>query len=891
MKISMTSCARAFAVLGAMALAAAGCHKNKPRPQDPEQAETTSASAYSPPGVESEPLPHPRPRRIILMIGDGMGVPAVTAASYAKGAPLQMLQMPHVGLMRTHEHEFMTTDSAASATAFATGHKTHYEGVSVTPGTTPTQQADPDHRLETMVEVARRAGWRTGLVATSRITHATPAAFASHQHNRRSYEAIAAQMASAQVDVMLGAGSRYFSKREDGQDLLAQLEERGWVVAPDVEGVRAAADGETSRLVGLLHDKDMPPIQEGGRAMSLSQMTGAALRVLDREQPEGFFLMVEGSQIDWEEHAMDGPGAVAETLDFDEAVGVARAYAASREDTLVIVTADHETGGLSVLDPPSAQPYLERVGGLEGARQATGAGPDAYPDPVDSVPLGQKERFGPPELEDARLITSYGHLSVASRAGWEGEGSFIATHTATMVPLMAQGVGAEHVAQIQDNADLGRLLRAMILSQAEDAELEPDEQALLKRQRDVFALERPRNVILIVGDGMGASSITAAYYARGGLAMTQAPVQGLVATHGVDRLVNDSAATATALATGRRARYRTVGVAPGQGGELEPATSVLERAEAQGLRTGLITSTTLTHATPAAFYAHQPNRGREDLIAGQFVDLPGRVEGADGIDVAFGGGAERFAPEQLEVLRERGVLVSTEWSDEPAPPDAQVMRLLAPEGLPEAPARLATGAEIPSLARMTRSALRTLAPSPRGFFLMVEGGQIDWAMHGLERGARLIDEVADLDAAAAEALAFARERGDTLVIITADHDHTLSLLDNHYGFARGHCGAATRCGGSVELEQLPLAAEGIHRGEGLRQGELQGEWAPAGIVLQYAWLPQAASIADPIPGPHAAHFVPLFAYGPGAEAVGGFRQQPEIGQALLRWAHGRPLAP
>lgn len=865
-----------------LALASVACNSGKQQQKNDAEASEEKAQAIGPPpGVEVKPRQFKRPRRIILMIGDGMGVPAVSAAAYAKGAPLEMLEMPHVSLMRTHEFEYMTTDSAASATALSTGHKTHFEGVSVKPGTTTEQEEQDAFKLETMAEAAERAGWRTGLIATSRIVHATPAAFASHRKNRRSYEAIARDMVASNVDVMLGAGWKFFNEREDGEDLLAKMRGQGYTVATSAEDVRAAAK-QADRLVGLMHEKDMPSVLEGGRAMPLSEMTQVALDVLDRDNPEGFFLMVEGSQIDWEEHDMNAPGAVAEALDFDEAVGVARRYAEGRDDTLVIVTADHETGGLALLDSPAAAPYLEAVGGLEAARAA--AGGDDYPAPVQYYPLGSQDgSFGPSELADPRLVTSFGYLSVASRASWRGDGAFFAAHTAAMVPLFAQGVGAEFVSQIQDNADLGRFIRAAILSETDGA-LEPVERAILQQREHTFAMERPRNVILMVGDGMGVSTVTAAQYARGELAMTKMPVKGLVATHGVDRLVNDSAATATALATGQRTRYHAVGVVP-DGEGFKPAETVLERAEARGLRTGLITTTTLTHATPAAFYAHHPNRREEEVIAGHFVDLPSRVAGADGVDLAFAGGESKFSEEQIATLAKRGVYVSTKWEDVPAPADRQVLRLLQPRALPEATERRGGEGALPSLEVMTRSALTTLSQHPEGFFLVVEGGQIDWALHEMERGPRLIHEVEDFDGAVAAALEFAGERGDTLVIVTADHDHTLSVLDNHYGFSKGRCGAAKRCDGEDVFVELPVAAS-VHRGEGLKRSDLQGEWSPPRMLLQYAWLPQAASKVKKRSGPHAAHFVPLFAYGPGASSFSGFQQQPEVGQALLRWAAG-----
>ena len=874
----------------------------------PKQADTLTA-ATSP--LNKQPTEAVKaPRRVILLIGDGMGASALTAAAYAKGAPLEILKMPRVALMRTHEHEFLTTDSAASATAFSTGEKTHFEGVSVKPGTTKAQEEDAALHLKTMVQQAREAGWKTGLIATSRITHATPAAFASHRAHRGSYEAIAADMAASGVDVLLGAGSQFFDKdsRQDKQDLLGAMKGKGYTIATSAVGVqKAAASSTTKKLVGLLHPKDMPSVLAGGRKMALADMLKAAIEVLDRDNPEGYFLMVEGSQIDWEEHNLNGIGTVAETVDFDDAVGVARKYAAGRDDTLVVVAADHETGGLTVVDGPSMTGPLALLGGEDAALKASsfparkdGQTPQA-PDAIHHLLLGnhstkdedpkllsvlEKVRrgqggIGPDAVDDPHALLTFGYLSLASRPEWRGEpGRFISTHTASMVPLMAEGAGADAVAQVHDNADLGRLIQRFIAA---------------SKTKETFTapkpmIGKPKNVILLIGDGMGVAPMTAAYYAAGDLSMLSMPVQGLVATHGYDRLVNDSAATATALATGHRARYHHVGMR-GTADGAEPAETVLEAAESSGRRTGLVTTTTLTHATPAAFYAHHTDRTKEDQLAAFFIDMPERVKGSNGVDVAFAGGAKFFTDAQKAALVKRGVKVETGWTDTPAPAGQQIVRLLNERGLPGATIRHADGeASTPTLAAMTKSALATLAGEPedgedKGFFLMVEGGQIDWQLHGMANGQSLVNEVIDFDQAVAEALTFAARRGDTLVIVTADHDHTMSLLDNHYGFANGQCGAAKRCGGKVPFHEIPVAAS-IARGEGFGATALQGQSGAPKIVIQYAWPVQAAAQVKRLSAPHAATFVPLFAFGPNAQTFGGFHEQPELGKLLLAWARG-----
>lgn len=882
-----------LASCAALSLAACSGTPAKPQPEQTPPPEQTTAKPQQKTAVADEiPAARKAPKRIILMIGDGMGLPVITGAAYAKGQPLELLKMPYASFMRTHEHEFLTTDSAASATAFATGHKTHFEGVSVKPGTTKAQETDPTHHLEHMVAQAKSLGLRSGLVATSRINHATPAAFASHRAHRGSYEEIALDMSTSGVDVLIGGGRQYFAKRKDGLDLLSKMrDEQGYSIADTADALLTQSK-TSKKLVSLLHDKDMPSISEGGRAMSLAKMTEAALQSLDLDNEQGFFLMVEGSQIDWEEHAMNGPGAIAETLDFDEAIGVATKYAQGRDDTLVIVTADHETGGLSILDEPAIERFVKVFGSFDAANKAaatTFPGAKApVPDALSRVELAEPSSFGPREKEHASLVTSYGHLSIASRKAWTKDDSFIATHTNTMVPLFAQGVGAAQIATVQDNADLGQAIFDMLASNAKQTPLAP---------APTLPDQPPKNIVLMVGDGMGLASITAAFYVNGELEMLDAPVKGFVSTHATDRVVNDSAATATALAIGHRSRYGAVGVYP-KDGQLISATSALELAESYGMRTGLVTTTTLTHATPAAFYAHVSGRGDEPEIAKYLVDLPSRIKGSDGIDVALGGGQVIFSKANLDALKARGVTIETTFSDAPIPANQQLLGLYAPKQLAEAHLRLdpkqAQGQ--PTLASMATRALNALqpkSPEDKGFFLLIEGGQIDWRLHDQRRDKTLIDEITDFDNAVKVVKDFAKTHGDTLVIITADHDHSLSLLDNHYGFSKGQCQAAKACGGTFEPTLIPLSTQANARREGFAQTELQGTSGTPQLILQYAWIVQEAKLRakSHLPGPHAAHFVPLMAYGPSAARFSGFTDQPEVGQriqALIRAQHSAP---
>lgn len=811
------------------------------------------------------------PERIILFIGDGMGLPYVAASSYAGKEKLAMLGMPEFGMMTTHEYEYMTTDSAASATAMATGQKTHFGGISVRPGTEMEQEKDGQNQLRTLVEAAREADWKTGLVSTVRINHATPGSFAAHRHERHQYEDIALDISEAEVDVLFGGGYDFFRQREDDRDLLEEMEAQGSAVVRSGDEVRRLS-GEVERLVGLMHGRDMPWAAEGTREMELEEMVVDAIEVLDRADSEGYFLMVEGAKIDWAGHAMDGPAAVSETADLDNGVRRALEYARDRSDTLVVVTADHETGGLDVIDGPTADRYLEVLGGHEEAKAQTI--PEAIDEerrsqlagPFDEVENAGGGEFWPSEVDDGRLMTSFGFLSAASRAYWDGEGRFSASHTPVIVPVFAEGIRAQEVAGIRDNADLGRQLMAFIDGDEADVQTVTN---MTARAED----EVPKNVVLLIGEGLGMGSLSATYYGFGVPAMFEMERAAAVATHGDDRLVNDSAASSTALATGSRTRGGALGMVPGEvGGELAAATTVVEQASESGRRTGLVTTGSVVDAVPAAFFAKQNNADDPEAIAEQFLDLYTAGGDTTGFDFVAGGGAEYFGVEDRQDLEERGYAIHDDWSETPAGAGALY---LSDEVGREA-----------GLAQMTSRALKAVDGGDSGFFLLVHSGRIADAKRAMDRGDRLMAGLQEFDQTVAKSLEFGTADEQTLVVATSDVDHGLSVLDNHYGFHADRCGAASDCGGDFDLLWHDVAADEIRHGQGLMEQELQGEYSPPQIALQYPWLAQQAAESAEIKGPRTANFAPLFAHGPGAKDFGGFMDQPDVGRWLVGWARG-----
>ncbi len=875
-----------FALLLVLAL---GCSKQRSDDESPTVSKSTVAATAKPIDATID-RDVEAPSRIILFVGDGMGINYVTAGAYAMGGPLEMMKMPHFGWMKTHQYEFPITDSAASATAMATGQKTHYEGVAVKPGTTKDNELDPSQQLKSVVDWAAESGLKTGLVATSRITHATPAAFAAHRAHRSAYEDIALDMSQSGVNLMMGAGLRYFENRKDGRNLLEEMHAKDYRVVRTVDELRA--DQEAEKVVALLHEKDMPRAKDDqARALSLAEMVDNAVSILDRGNPKGWFLVVEGSMIDWCGHELDPDCALAEVLDFDEAVSSGLKYARDRDDTLVAVTADHETGGLTVLDPRYANRFTSALGGEEAINKAlklNDASHGPSPDPVQHFKLGaggvqrmvtandRPAGWGMDEVKDARMSLTWGFLSLASRPVHQ-DSEFYAAHTLTSVPIFTEGPGAEYIANVRDNADLGQALIALVRAHATEKPTTPSFQIPNPDQTP------PRNVILFIGDGLGINSLSAAAYASGELAMTRLPARGFVSTHGLDTLVNDSAAGATAYATGQRTRRKTVGMVV-EDGMLVPGESVLEKAERLGYATGIVSTTQLTHATPASFYAHVDHRRKKSQIAADFVSLIDRIPGSDGIEIAIGGGRADFSEDMRTRLRKNGYTIRNEWSNEQV--DENVLMLLAPQGLEIARDRKSPGSTVPELRELVSYAIDKLSAQDGPFFLVVEAGQIDWLLHDGVTDSSLITEIQDMDDAVTKARDFAARRGDTLVVVTSDHDHTLSVLDSHYIFAEKVCGAAKRCGGDFEMKGIPIMAEKIHRGAGLADATLQGDYAPPEILLQYTWpVQEAMRGTDDLNAPHSASFVPIYAFGPWSHRFVGYVDQPEVGQILHEWAN------
>ena len=338
----------------------------------------------------------PKVKNIIFLIGDGMGISHITATMISQNyEPLALERAEYVGLQKTYSSNNLITDSAAAGTALSTGHKTYNGAIGVDANRQP---------VENIREVAEGLGMATGVVATYAVTHATPAAFMGHVENRKMQDEIAEQFLDSGVDVFFGGGQKFFSKRADSLDLVGKLQEKGYIIANSLEEIADVHSGN----VGVLAASNGLPKMVKDRGPFLPDATAKALEILTanaKKENTGFFLMVEGSQIDGEAHANSLEGVVAEILDFDAAVKIAFDYADANPGTLVVVTADHETGGLTIIN--------------------------------------NNDKFDVDKNPVAYTFTTRGH-------------------SGGMVPIFAYGTGAQAFSRVMENTEIPQIMKSLL---------------------------------------------------------------------------------------------------------------------------------------------------------------------------------------------------------------------------------------------------------------------------------------------------------------------------------------------------------------------------------------------------------------------------------------------
>ena len=450
------------------------------------------------------------PKYVFMFIGDGMGNPQVTATQYYLGAlqnPDSELPVPaslsftgfeNVGLMTTYDASSFCPDSASTATSMASGNKT-LSGVL-------NYNVDLTESFKLITEYAKEAGKKVGVISSVSLDHATPAAYYAKSESRNEYYDIALQGVTGTTLDFLGGGTFLQPDGEDGaqENLFTLAEQNGFTVV-DTEEEYAALNSESGRTLAINPDiaEDSAMMYEidrirhaaeGDESMSLADMVEAGISVLDNDE-EGFFLMTEGGKIDWSCHANDAMTSIMDTIALSDAVQVAIDFAAEHPDeTLIIVTADHETGGMTIgfattaydthfnylqnqtiswvqfddvinelrANEATFEDALAEIEKYYGLTTTEGQDLTLTEAEIESLQAAFELSMLPAEErvlgeEEALLYGGYEPLSMAvchimnNKAGL----SFTSyAHTGLQIPVYATGVGAENFAGLYDNTDI-----------------------------------------------------------------------------------------------------------------------------------------------------------------------------------------------------------------------------------------------------------------------------------------------------------------------------------------------------------------------------------------------------------------------------------------------------
>lgn len=424
----------------------------------PQAASVVAAVAIVAAPVYAAPEPPAAARNVIFLIPDGMGTASVTLLRDADGVPTHLDSLL-VGAAVTRAENTLVTESAAAATALACGYKTRTGVVGL----------DAEGRpVASLLEAARDRGMATGIVVTSRLTHATPAGFASHVRDRGREDEIAAQMMTQRIDLLFGGGRSFFlprsagGRRLDGRDLLADARGRGVTI---LERREEFLKPWSLPVLGLFNaDHITYEIDRDATAEpSLQEMTRRALGAL-AQAPNGFFLMIEGSRIDHAGHDNDAATMLHELRAFDAAVGLAVDFARHDGRTLVVSVADHETGGMTLGRLRDGRSRYDCFPGVLKSVRASGytiAGAlreSAAPESTLAAFTGL-DSLAPPDLAllreglagDTDLLASRLNEIVSRHAlvGWTTGG-----HTGVDVGVYAFGPGAERFRGVQENSDV-----------------------------------------------------------------------------------------------------------------------------------------------------------------------------------------------------------------------------------------------------------------------------------------------------------------------------------------------------------------------------------------------------------------------------------------------------
>lgn len=420
-----------------------------------------------------------QPKNVILFIGDGMGVAQrMVAETYSKktgGGSLAINTMPNHSTTTTHSASSLVTDSAAAVTAIACGEKTNNGMLGLSPD---------GRRLESCAEVAKKSGKRVGIVTSVTINHATPAGFYAHRPHRSHLYEIGLQLTKSGFDVFMGGG---LAGKYDGEkgNVYEIAKANGYVVAEGRSGfdaISTIAPG-TAKVWWRGGEQALPyaiDVEPGDDTPRLPEITRRSIELLG---DDGFFLMVEGGRIDFAGHDNDGAANLLDTLEFDRAVAVALDYQKTHPDTLVIVTGDHETGGMSLGASSTGYAFYVELLGRQTCSSATfktryddlkknGAGFDEAAALVErsyGFKFGNSEE-DPMALSENDIASLRRHfdsdgfpdkvrriMQAKAGVGWTS-----GAHTGVPVLTTATGPGAESFTGLIDNTDIAKTLKSLM---------------------------------------------------------------------------------------------------------------------------------------------------------------------------------------------------------------------------------------------------------------------------------------------------------------------------------------------------------------------------------------------------------------------------------------------
>lgn len=397
------------------------------------------------------------PKNIVIMIGDGMGPAYTSAYRYYKDNPdTQEIEQTVfdrllVGTSSTYPARVSgyVTDSAASATALATGTKTYNGAISVDTNKQP---------IATIMEKAKALGLSTGVAVTSQINHATPAAFLSHNESRSNYDELAHSYLKTDADVMLGGGQKYFPA-----SLIKKFEAKGYQYISDFNQLDSVKQG---KVIGLFADVQLPWAIDDSDSNKLSKMTTKALALLSQNDL-GFVLLVEGSLIDWAGHNNDIATAMGEMEEFANAIEVVEQYIRKNNDTLMVVTADHNTGGLSIGANGEYSWDTSIIRGVQASPDVIASDALANGDWRARVTLNLGFEPNDDELSQLSRARMQGKevmstsikqlIDSRSNTGWTTVG-----HTGVDVQVFAMGPAASLFSGYQDNTDIATKLISLL---------------------------------------------------------------------------------------------------------------------------------------------------------------------------------------------------------------------------------------------------------------------------------------------------------------------------------------------------------------------------------------------------------------------------------------------